>query len=276
MFKPVTFCFLLVFALLEARPFVLSAQEQSPAAPPPRITAQPAADPAPSSPAGVIPPPQPTPEELGDSLSSHQRYQAAIAAYAGDPHPSAAVRNKMGIAYQMMLNAKDAARCYRESLKLNPANASVWNNLATLYDSGKDYKNGEKNYRKAIKLDAHSAVFYKNLGTNLLAQHKYEKGWQAYQQALAIDPNIFSSNVGPKTINPSSTGDRGAMNYYMARGCVRTGQFDCAIEYLRMALNEGFTTAQKVSRDEDFTALRTNPAFQQLLADEKQQKPTNR
>jgi hypothetical protein len=62
----------------------------------------------------------------------------------------------------------------------------------------------------------------------------------------------------------------------MARGCVRTGQFDCAIEYLRMALNEGFTTAQKVSRDEDFTALRTNPAFQQLLADEKQQKPTNR
>jgi tetratricopeptide (TPR) repeat protein len=219
--------------------------------------------------------PQPTPEELGDSLSGHQRYQAAIAAYAADTHPSAAVWNKMGIAYQMMLNVKDAARCYRESLKLNPANGSVWNNLATLYDSGKDYKNGEKNYRKAIKLDPQSAVFYKNLGTNLLAQHKYQKGWQAYQQAMALDPHIFENNNGPKTFNPSSAGDRGAMNYYMARGCVRSGQFDAAIEYLRMALNEGFTNAQKLSRDEDFTALRANPAFQQLLADQKPQKPQN-
>ena len=230
---------------------------------------------APVPPAQSVLQPQPTPEELGDSLSGHQRYQAAIAAYAGDPHPSATVWNKMGIAYQMMLNVKDAARCYRESLKLNPANASVWNNLATLYDSGKDFKNGEKNYRKAIKLDPQAAVLYKNLGTNLLAQHKYNKGWQAYQQAMALDPDIFNNKSGPKTVNPSSVGDRGAMNYYMARGCVRTGQFDCAIEYLRMALNEGFTTAQKLTHDEDFTALRANAAFQQLLAEHKQKKTTN-
>jgi hypothetical protein len=56
------------------------------------------------------------------------------------------------------------------------------------------------------------------------------------------------------------------MNYYMAKGCVRAGQNDRAIEYLRMALNEGFTTPKKIIADAEFAALRGLPAFQQLLA----------
>lgn len=177
----------------------------------------------------------------------------------------------MGIAYQMMFNVKDATRCYKESLKLNPRNASVLNNLGTVYDSSKNYSAAEKIYRKALKIDPKSAVILKNLGTNLLVQHKYAKGWAAYQEAAAIDPNIFENNSSPKVENPSSVAERGAMNYYMARGCVRTGQPGCAIEYLRMALNEGFTTPRKIAEDEAFTSLRDTPAFKQLLAEQKQQ-----
>ena len=128
----------------------------------------------------------------------------------------------MGIAYQMMFNVKDATRCYKESLKLNPHSASVLNNLGTVYDSSKEYSAAEKIYRKALKIDPKSAVILKNLGTNLLVQHKYAKGWAAYQEAAAIDPNIFQNNSSPKVENPSSVAERGAMNYYMARGCVRT------------------------------------------------------
>ena len=76
-----------------------------------------------------------TPEELGDSLSAHQRYQAAIAAYGKAPQMTAAIWNKMGIAYQMMFNSKDATRCYQESLKLDPRNSQVLNNLGTVYAS---------------------------------------------------------------------------------------------------------------------------------------------
>ena len=126
-------------------------------------------------------------------------------------------------------------------------------------------------YRKALKLDPKSALILKNMGTNLLSQHKYGKGWGFYQEALAIDPTIFQDHSSPKTQNPSSVGDRGAMNYFMARGCVRMGQTDCALEYLRLALNEGYTNAQKVEKDEDFLTLRDNPAFQQLIAEQKQQ-----
>jgi hypothetical protein len=66
--------------------------------------------------------------------------------------------------------------------------------------------------------------------------------------------------------NPASVQDRGAMNYYMAKGCVRAGQNERAIEYLRMALNEGFTSPKKIAADGEFAALRDVPAFQQMLA----------
>ncbi|MDR3774063.1 MAG: tetratricopeptide repeat protein [Terracidiphilus sp.] len=212
----------------------------------------------------------PTPEELGDSLMGHQRYQAAIAAYQQAPR-TAILWNKMGIAYQLMFNPNQAERCYQASLKLDRKNPRVMNNLATIYDSEKELGNAERMYRKAIKIDSHSAVIFKNLGTNLLAQRKYTKGWEAYQAALSIDPNVFKNATGPRIQNPSTIGERGAMNYYMARGCVRAGMNDCAIDYLRMALNEGFTNPHKIEADTEFAGLRSLPAFQQLLAEQKQQ-----
>ena len=212
---------------------------------------------------------QPTPEQLGDTLMAHQRYQAAIEAYKNGPRDSASVWNKMGIAHQMMFNMGEATRCYQASLKLNPRNAHVLNNLGTIYDSLKQYGAAERMYRRALKFDPQSALIYKNLGTNLLSRHKYKKGWEAYQTALALDPQIFETNVGLRVENPVSVQDRGAMNYYMARGCARAGMNDRAIEYLRVALNEGFTNPKKIVADSEFANLRGIPAFDQLLASQK-------
>ncbi len=219
--------------------------------------------------ASPTPPKQPTPEELGDSFAVHQRYQAAIAAYEKVTQKTAALWNKMGIAYQMMFNSKDATRCYRESLKLDPRDPQVLNNLGTVYASQKAYGQADKMYHKALKLDPRSAFILKNLGTNELAQHKYTKGWAAYQQALAIDPQIFEDRGSPRVEDPGSVQQRGAMNYYMALGCARAGYTDCAIQYLRMALDEGFTDRKKIASSSEFASLRDNPAFQQLLAEQK-------
>lgn len=208
----------------------------------------------------------PTPEQVGDSLMAHQRYQAAIESYKQGPRNSSDLWNKMGVAYQLMFNQVDAARCYGAALKLNPRNAIVLNNLGTIYVALKQYATAEKSYKKALKYDPKSALVLKNLGTALLAEHKYKKGWNAYQQALAIDPDIFQHSNSVRIENPASLQDRGAMNFYMAKGCVRAGQTDRAIEYLRMALNEGFTSPKKIIEDSEFAALRDLPAFQQMLA----------
>jgi tetratricopeptide (TPR) repeat protein len=248
---------------------------QPPTQIPPEIPAQPASQ-FPISgvvprPAQVIPMPPSTPEEVGDALMTHQRYQAAIEAYKRGPRTSAELWNKMGIAYQLMFNQDEASHCYQTSLRLNPKNSSVMNNLGTVYDSQKEYSNAERMYRKAIKLEPKAGLIYKNLGTNLLAQHKYKKGWEMYQVALKIDPNIFKSSDSPRVQNPASVEDRGAMNYYMAKGCLRAGMNDCAIDYLRMALNEGFTNPKKIEADAEFAGLHDIAAFQQLLAEQKQQ-----
>jgi|HubBroStandDraft_6_1064221.scaffolds.fasta_scaffold04194_6 tetratricopeptide (TPR) repeat protein len=213
---------------------------------------------------------QPTPEQVADSLMAHQHYQQAIESYQKAP-PSSDVWNKMGVAYQLMFNLVDAARCYQAALKIDPKNSIVINNLGTIYVSLKEYSKAEKAYRKALRLDPKSALVQKNLGTVLLAEHKYQKGWQSYQAALALDPNIFERNNAVRVENPASLQERGAMNYYMAKGCVRAGQTDRAIEYLRMALNEGFTNPKKLASDGEFAALRDMPAFQQLLVDQRSQ-----
>lgn len=208
----------------------------------------------------------PTPEQLGDALMAHQRYQAAIEAYKKSPGKDPSVWNKMGIAYQLMFNQTDAMHCYQVSHKLDPKNANVLNNLGTVYDALKQYHNAEKQYRKALKLDPESALIRKNLGTNLLAQHKYQKGWQEYQAAIKLDPTIFTDNSRPRIENPASISDRGAMNYYMAKTCVKAGMTQQAIQYLRMALNEGYTSPKKIIEDNEFAALQGIPAFEEMLA----------
>jgi tetratricopeptide (TPR) repeat protein len=251
---------LIFAAALFAIPQTLLSQATNPA--PQQVPAPPVATAQPQ------PQKQPTPEEIGDSLTARQRYQAAIAAYEKAPEKTATLWNKMGIDYQMMFNSRDATRCYKESLKLNPHNSQVLNNLGTVYASMKEYGQADRMYRKALKYGPQSALIYKNMGTNLLVEHKYDRGWDAYKRAIALDPQIFSDHSSPTVENPASVQERGAMNYYMALGCVRAGYADCALQYLRMALDEGFISRKKVATDAEFASLRDNPAFQQLLKEE--------
>ena len=209
------------------------------------------------------------PEQLGDSLMFQKRYQAAIAAYKKAPTNSADLWNKMGIANQMMFNYEEANRCYLASLKMNPGSASVLNNLATIAVSTKDYRGAERYYRRALKIQPKSAVILKNLGTDLLARRKFAEGGKAYAAALAIDPTIFDNDTNPHIEEPTTVQNRGAMNYYLAKTCVRAGMVDRAIDYLRMALNDGFTNPKKIEADNEFASLRGLPAFEQLLASQR-------
>jgi Tfp pilus assembly protein PilF len=172
----------------------------------------------------------------------------------------------MGIAYQLMFSLTDASRCYKASLKLNPINVHALNNLGTVYDSLREFSEAERIYRKALRLDPDSAILLKNLGTNLVSQHKYEQGWEIYKAALTRDPHIFDKSPALHVENPGTVQERGAMNYYMAKGCARAGQNDRAIDFLRRSLNDGFANPKKIQTDTEFATLHGNPAFEQLLS----------
>lgn len=223
-------------------------------------------NPAPPNPALAAPANQVTPEELGDALMIHQRYQEAIEAYKRVPADTASIWNKLGIAYQAMFDEEDAEHCYKRALKLDPKNANVLNNMGSLYMGIKLYGSAERSYRKAVRLNPNSALFRKNLGTAYLAEGKYKKGWREYESALAIDSSILSRSAGMRIANPTSLQDRGAMNFYMAKSCAHAGLFTQAVEYLRMALNEGFTNPKRILSDAELSRMRNVPAFQELMA----------
>ena len=206
--------------------------------------------------------------EIGDAVALNRRYETAIKIYATAPIKTAKIWNKMGISYQMMFNTKEAIRCYRESLKVNPDDPKVLNNLATLYESMKDYGTADRLFRKALSISPHFARIYKNLGTSLVAQQKYSQGQMAFEQAMALDPNVFAENGDPTLGSPAPVRERGAMDYFMAVACAQTGQIGQTLEYLRISLNDGFADPVKVAEDVHFTAIRQNPAFQKLLAEQ--------
>jgi tetratricopeptide (TPR) repeat protein len=237
---------------------------QAPAQPPP----QPAPSTIPSSATLSAQSTQFSPAEVADSMMFHKRYQEAIAKYENITPKTAPIWNKMGIAYQMMFNMNDAVRCYKESLKLDPKDVGVYNNLGTVYESQQNHRQADKMYRKAIELNPQFALAYKNLATSLMAQHKFKQGGEANARALQLDPSIFDPSNTLTVDNPASAKDRGAINYYTAIDCVRAGRTACALEHLRMALNQGYISASKVAADSRFAPLSNDPAFQQLLAEQ--------
>lgn len=75
----------------------------------------------------------------------------------------------------------------------------------------------------------------------------------------------------PTVDNPAPAHERGAMNYYMALACVRAGQTDHALDYLRESLDEGFVDPRKVATDSQFASLSGNPGFRKLIAEQSSQ-----
>jgi tetratricopeptide (TPR) repeat protein len=210
---------------------------------------------------------QVTPEDIGDARLVEHRYQEAIAQYKKAASDSTDVWDKMGVAYQMLFDLKDAARCYKESIRLSPENALAMSNLATVYDALKDYGKAERLYRRAMKIHPKSAVIALNLGTNLMVQNKYDEGLEMYRRALALNPRVLDERDYPVMSNPMTAAQNGAINYYNAKGFAQAGMTKNAIKYLRRALNEGFTSPSKIADDTSFDPLHGNPAFEHMMAE---------
>jgi Flp pilus assembly protein TadD len=213
-----------------------------------------------------------SPADVADSMMFHKRYQEAIAKFDSVTPKTSSIWNKMGISYQMMFNTNDAIRCYKESLKLDPRDAGVYNNLGTIYESQQNHRQADKMYRKAIQVNPKFALAYKNLATSLMAQHKFKQSGMANAKALELDPEIFDPSNALTIDNPASAKERGAINYYTAIDCARARQTACALEHLRMALNQGYITADKVAADSRFSALSDDPGFQRLLAEQRNER----
>lgn len=210
-----------------------------------------------------------SPEERGDLLMIHHQYLEAIDAYRSAPRDSAVRWNKLGIAYHHMFAFDQAKIDYEWALHLNPKYGEAMNNLAAVYYSEKDYKRAEKLYRRSLRLLPNSAVAYANLGAAYFAEGKYKDGVVVYRTAFSIDPTVFSGNPLEAVSEVSSSEERARMDYCLAELYAKAGMKEEAIEYLRKALDAGFSDTKRLMQDQEFASIRQTAEFEQVVASAK-------
>lgn len=219
-----------------------------------------------------IPPPSKqelSPEMRGDIFMARKMYREAAEIYQQMPATLPVTWNKVGIAYHQLSQLNLARKYYERSTKLNPQYAEAINNLGTVAYAQKSYRRATSFYKKALLYAPDSASMHSNLGTALFARHRYDLAFASYQTALALDANVFEHRGSQGTVlQERSVEERAKFHYHLAKLYAKGGQMDRSIQYLRKALEEGYTERNKIAADEAFQALRDNPEFQALLKTE--------
>jgi tetratricopeptide (TPR) repeat protein len=173
----------------------------------------------------------------------------------------------MGIVELQTFHLAEAKKDFERSIKLDKKQADALNNLGVVYYEGKNFRRAIKYYKKAIAMRAEMASYYSNLGAALFSRKEFEKATDAYAKALELDPEIFerTSRTGVAAQLPSPE-DRARYEYVMARLYARMGRTDDSLQCLRKAMEQGYKDINMVYKDAEFSDLRKDPRFAELMA----------
>jgi len=250
----------LLFSALLVLPLQAQNTEQLQVGPPPLHRADP---PAPGA----------SPEQLerrGDELREGKNYLDAVdfyqAALKGAPG-SASVFNKIGICQLMMQRYKEAKKSFERAIRADHKHADAYNNLGVVYYAQHNYNGAIKHYEKAISLKNDAASYYSNLGAAYFGKKQFDKAIQNYSKAMELDPDVFerTSHAGVLAQLPSPE-DRAHYDYVLAKLYARTGSPDRSLHYLKKAMEEGYKDINNVYKDNEFSTLRKDPRFAELMA----------
>ncbi len=196
-------------------------------------------------------------------LDALDYYRAAL----GKLPSEARIMNKIGITEIQMQRYREARKSFERAIRANREYADAYNNLGVVFYEARRYSAAVKQYQKAIEKDATSASFFSNLGAAYFSKHDFERSVEAYQHALELDPDVFerTSRAGVQAQLPSPE-DRARYDYTVAKLYAKMGLSDRSLEYLRKAMEEGFKDLKNVYKDIEFTEVRKDPRFTELMA----------
>ncbi len=219
------------------------------------------------------PAPSASAEELegrGDQLRAEKNYLDAMDYYlaaAQKTTSSAGLFNKMGICDLMLQRYKEARKNFNRAVKTDRTHADAYNNLGVVYYVVRDYGKAIKNYEKAVALNADAASYYSNLGAAYFSRKQFDKAAINYSKALELDPDVFerTSRAGVQAQLPSPQ-DRARYDYVLAKLYAQKGIADRSLHYLKKAMEDGYKDIANVYKDNEFSVLRKDPRFAELMA----------
>lgn len=212
-------------------------------------------------------------EELeagGDQLRAEKDYLDAMDYYvaaAQKSTSSASLQNKMGICNLMMQRYKEARKNFSHAVKIDHTHADAYNNLGVVYYVSRDYGKAIKTYEKATALNSTAASYYSNLGAAYFGKKDFDKAAINYSKALELDPDVFerTSRAGVQAQLPSPQ-DRARYDYVLAKLYAQRGVADRSLHYLKKAMEDGYKDIANVYKDHEFSGLRKDPRFAELMA----------
>jgi tetratricopeptide (TPR) repeat protein len=212
--------------------------------------------------------PKISPELRGDIYMARKMYREAIDMYRQGPADSAVLSNKIGIAFHQLMLLNLAKKSYEHAIKLDPKYPEAINNLGTIYYAQKSYRRSIGYYKKALRYSTPTASIYANLGAAYFARRNYKQASDCYEQALKLDPEVFEHHGNFGTMMQERTVEERAMfHLYLAKMYAKSGATERALIYLRKALEEGVKDRKKIPDMPEFSLLKTNADFVQLLAE---------
>ena len=210
-------------------------------------------------------------EAVGDQLEADKNFLDAIDYYeaALRKSPSSAIlMNKVGMSQLLLRRYKDAVKTFERAIKTDKTYANAYANMAVVYYEQASYTRSIKYYDKAIQLDATQAVFYNNRAASEFVKKQFEKAMADYNKAIQLDPEIFeraTRGAGVQAKLPSPA-DIAHYDYVLAKLFAQNGAPDRSLHYLKKAMEEGYPKIKDVYKDAEFSALRKDPRFTELMA----------
>jgi Tfp pilus assembly protein PilF len=214
-------------------------------------------------------------KETKEFLTALDYYRAALKKKPKDP----VLLNKVGICNLLLVRLKDARKAFEQAIKAKRDYADAYNNLGVVYyeqaavvgQKSKygdgDYDRAITQYVKAIRLAPDMASYYNNLGAAYFAKKDWDRATAAYDQAFQLDPDIFErtshSGVSAQLSSPE---DHARYDYVLAKLYAKAGNLERSLQYLRRSMEEGYKGVDDVYKDAEFTELRKDPRFTELMA----------
>jgi tetratricopeptide (TPR) repeat protein len=204
-----------------------------------------------------------------DLFMARKEYSEAIRAYRQileNDRYDAQIFNKIGVAYQEMLDLRSAEKYYKKAMKTDKMFASAVNNVGTVEYEKKHYGKAVKYYKKALKIRTDMATIYTNLGYAYFEQKKYLDAVVSFRQALQIDPTVFDARgEGGAIVQQRSTTDPGLFYFFVAKSYALAGDAEHAAHFLKLARDDGYKEFSSCSKDPAFVKVIKDPRVQAVL-----------
>lgn len=201
-------------------------------------------------------------ELRADILMARKEFFDAIGAYDDILRTSpndAGVLNKVGVAYQQLMDLGRAERYYKKAMHSDKTFASAVNNVGTVEYERKHYGKAIGYYKKALDLHSDMAAVYSNLAYAYVEDKKFPEAMDAFKNALAIDPTVFDRKGGNGTVIQQRTAtDPGLFYFFVAKSYALAGDAERAARYLKLSRDDGY---------KEFATAQTDPAFAKVIKD---------